>query len=319
MNLIKQFFLISFTFISLVAMNPDNTIIISDLDDVLIEPNAFHKWNIVSSGIRQNPLNTINYIRSLSRIKRRLYDENNTKINGLTFHFLFHGMHDDNLMPYVPLIVKTMENSRCYIEGTKKIYDYLKYKKGYTIVFATNKDRISYDATAKAFGKDFTSLASKAFVAQPGNNDEVINTFSTFSQKPHLTENYKTMLRDALTIQESDNIHHAPQPKPDSEYYHHLLATLNIKKQIIFIDDLQENVSGFTNLSCKDRPIHGIHFKNPIQLLKELISLSVISPEEGAMLFKDISEHQKKQAMIKHIPACLIIALVLFIGKILIQ
>ena len=50
-------------------------------------------------------------------------------------------MKDTNLTIYVPWLIETLESSRQFIPGTRKIYKYLKKAKGYNINFATNKDQ----------------------------------------------------------------------------------------------------------------------------------------------------------------------------------
>ena len=123
-----------------IELTPENTELIFDLDDIVIEPMGYgiHQTKIVLSGIAQDPLNAVEYINALRDLKKSyakdehgnkgIYDKYGNKVSGLTAQFLFHGMRDQRLTPYVAGIIETMENSRWFIDDTKKTIDYLKEK-----------------------------------------------------------------------------------------------------------------------------------------------------------------------------------------------
>src|SRR5438132_8333143 len=141
----------------------------------------------------QNPHQIIQYIIAVFNLVKAfiknsngnyaLYDDNGNKVNGITFQFLYQGMRDPYLTPYVAWFVETLEGSRCYIPGTIKIAQYLKAKR-YSINFATNKDRISYNLTAQAFGNEFTNIPTKVFLAHPGNSAAILAQIKEFADHP---------------------------------------------------------------------------------------------------------------------------------------
>jgi hypothetical protein len=283
-------------------LKPENVDIYSDIDEVLIE-SSYSTYKLILGGIALNPFNTLAYLYSLLKvqqayaydkdgIKEALYDKRGDAIEGITFHFLYHGMEDTNLTHYVPWLIETLENSRQFIPGTRKIYKYLKKAKGYNIDFVTNKDRISYDLTVKSFGHKFSQIPSKVFVAHPGNSTALLNDIQLFADRPITPNNYKQLVNETMNIQESDNIIHLPGKKPEPAFYERMIAHSKTKKNItcmIFIDDKKTNVDAFNKLQpTTDLTLHGILFKNPAQLAEELTALGILSQEDDCKLFEKL-------------------------------
>lgn len=281
-------------------LTPENTIICSDIDEVLITKSSWTIFNLLYDGLVYDPFNIGAYIKAVYKAEKRytknadgkrgpLYDQYGNIVSGFTFHLLFHGMGDRNLTSYVQIVLESIENSRCFIMGTKKIYDYLKNKKGYHVVFATNNDHLAYEISAKALGKEFTELADYVFVAQPGNNDVFLAQLQDFANQPTTPENYRKLLHKALTIQPIQNIIHVPGKKPEYEYYHFIEQQLDSRKNIIFIDDQLENVDGFNMLQKNNTALRcGIQFKSPQQLLDDFIKLGILSEAQDQELMEEI-------------------------------
>lgn len=282
-------------------ITPNNTELYFDIDKVIIEESS-RTAKIVLAGLLQDPFNAPAYIKSLLKldkayhvdqdgIKEALYDENGNAIEGLTFHFLHHGMRDKNLLPYVSTLITTIEDSNQFITGTRKICMYLKNKKGYTINFATNKDRIAYDRAAHTLGKKFTDIPSKAFVAHPGNSTEFLNNIKQFADQPDIPLSYKNLAYRAINIPESDTIIHAAGKKPEEKYYQCLIKNSQTKDVIVFVDDKKSNTDGFNALQNKTPiKLYGIHFINSIQLANELIKIGILSEQDDHEFLKKIQK-----------------------------
>ena len=275
------------------AVSPENTAIVVDLDDVVIELDFNMSLGVFLYALPKNPLKWPSYINAMWRIKKRytkingnkiMEDDNGNQINGASFQFLYHGMKDKNLLPYVTTLIKFINEHRRFKPGTKEILEYLKTK-GYEIDFATNKDRISYDDIAKKLGEKFTNLPTNVIVAHPGNNEDVMNQFKAFTQHPDLPDDYNALLQLAINAKPSGNIHHAKVPKPRSEYFDVVRKVVDENKNIIFIDDKEENTTAATR--PKDNMI-GIHFKNPIQFADELVTRGVLSEEKDKDFLEDL-------------------------------
>lgn len=287
MNILRSLSLIAILFSQIISatlsLTPDNTIIISDIDDVLIKKSFF----LTSIAYLKNFVG--DYKKDADDIKKALIDKKGDSINGLTFHLLYHGMRKSYLTPYTAWMVEHLETSRRFIDGTEKIYRYLKAK-GYTIVFATNKDRISYDLTAQALGNEFTSLPSKIFVAHPSNSPELIAQLQTFADRVTTPRSYKELLKKALNIEPTEMILHAPGKKPDQKYYDYVEQHLDSTKNMIFIDDKAINVEGFVDTLRNQFSAEriGIVFKNAQQLAQEFVNLGILSEIDDANLLEEI-------------------------------
>jgi len=263
-------------------LTSENTILCFDYDDVVIEKSPWFKPKMITKGIYQRPFNTINYISALLNLKNAhkkdpqskknsFFDQQNNPISGLTFQFLYQGKRDPLFTPYVSWMTETTENLRCFIDGTKNIMEYLKTK-NYEMVIATNKDRVSYDLSAQVFGNEINTLVTKVFVAHPGNHESTLQELQEFAQLPTTDISYKILEEQARTVQPTETIFHVPSTKPNKAYFSYLEANLDTDKQKIFIDDKLANVKAAQSMG-----MHGIHFKNPLQLAEELIKLGILS------------------------------------------
>lgn len=265
------------------SLTPANTILISDLDEVVLQKSFF------LSGLAQLRHLTGEYTMDADGKKETLRDKEGNTIGGLTFHVLYHGMRKPYVTPHTEWILKILEMSRQLIDGTEKIYRYLKDKKGYTIIYATNKDRISYDLAAEALGEKFTSLASTVFVAHPGSNSQVIQQLQTFANLPTTPASYKELLHKTLSVQPTTHILHAPGKKPDHTYYNYIEQNLGPDKNMIFIDDKPSNVKSFNTLQTTSSAQRiGIVFHDPQQLAQKFVNLGILSETKDAALLEDI-------------------------------
>jgi FMN phosphatase YigB (HAD superfamily) len=288
-------------------LTPENTILTFDIDEVIVKESFWIKPKLLLGGIYQNPFNTINYIYAFLNLKnaitpdmhgiiKALFDDYGNPINGITFILLYQGMRDPLLTQYVEWILETMEHSRSFIDGTYDIISYLK-KKGYNIALATNKDRVSYDMTAQVFGEKFTNLATKVFIAQPGNTLATLAQLKKFAEQPTTPESYKQLEYKTRTIQPTETIFHVPSTKPNVPYFQYIETIVGPDKNIVFIDDQLKNIKGFNQLQETTTLLrHGIQFENATQLAEELIKLGILS-------IVDDKEFLMKKGMYKNIPS----------------
>lgn len=264
-------------------LDPSNCVIVSDIDSVILKNNFFLRCAAQLKHV-------VGHKKTDAVTNRKsLVDKRGNSISGMTFQLLYHGMTKSFLAKYVPSLLERLEKSRKIIEGTEKIYQYLKNVKGYPIAFATNKDRIAYDISAEAQGLLFTNLADYVFVAHPGNSPELINQIQSFANLWDTPDSYKQLMEKALTIQPTPTIFHAPGRKPHVEYFEYVENQIGSDKNIIFIDDIAENVAGFHQLQSHKKGLrHGIIFKDPQQLAEEFIALGILSEIEDKELLDEI-------------------------------
>ena len=279
--------------------SPQDTAVIFDLDDVIIKKTKGYKAQIALYGFQLNPIATWSYIQGLMGIKSR-YGKDSTmfhkgeKINGLTFDFLYHGMQDPLILPYAAGLVKKIEQSRDFIPSTEKIIHYLK-SKGYPIIIATNKDRISYNYAAEYHGAALTNLADKVIVAHPGNSQQLLTDIGEFAALPATPQDYKQLYHDAVTAQPTKVILHAPTRKPETPYYQFVFDAAKDYKNLVFIDDNKENITNFNALQgTTEHNLIGIRFdkKNPLHLADELIQRGILSEKDDAAFLQDLRYSQ---------------------------
>src|ERR1700761_4198554 len=105
------------------SITPENTIICSDIDEVLTKKSSWTPLKLIYYGLIEDPFNIGTYIKAIYNTEKKytkdarghrnpLYDQYGNIVNGFTFHLLFHGMNDASLTPYVELILEAVESSR---------------------------------------------------------------------------------------------------------------------------------------------------------------------------------------------------------------
>jgi hypothetical protein len=282
------------------SLDPESTVIAADIDGCIIQPSYYQKINFVLNGIWKDPLNSYQWLQSLSNIKARRARqadekkralnandaENENPISGVTFEFLNHACEDETLMPYLPLIIETIENSREYIEDTKTILQYLKEQKNYEVVGATNKDRVSYDIADKKL--NLGNIIEKAFVSHPNNDNPALDRFKEVGSRENVAPEFKQLLNQVLNAQPSHKIHHVPSAKPHQDF-DYMINTLGTEKNVIFIDDKKENIDGFNNTPNNSKAQrHGIHFTSAQTLADEFVKLGILSETDDKTLLDKI-------------------------------
>jgi hypothetical protein len=138
----------------------------------------------------------------------------------------------------------------------------------------TNKDILNYQKSLKYY--DLTSFAVKAIVTKEPLSDEVLE----FAQHADTPESYRKLVEEYQNAQESDTVIIAPDSKPAIEYYQFLKQIVG-KKNIIFIDDQVENLTGFLNaLANTDNAQYiAFHYQNPKQLIKDFQDFGVLQQQ----------------------------------------
>jgi hypothetical protein len=263
-------------------LTPSNTIIISDINDVIIQDSLPLLYMVKLKQFLNQHSHTK---ESQHKIPQKKY----ATVHGTTLSLLHLGMRKPYIAPYVSWMTEKLGQYNHFIAATEQIYRYLKNTKGYSIVYATNLDRVLYDITALSRGDAFTSLADKVFVAEPQQNPRIILQLQKFAQLPSTPLSYQTLLHKALTIQPTEFILHVPSKKPLYDYYRYVEQKLDTDKNMIFIDDRIENVRGFETLQAQTSANRiGIEFKNPEQLADELIALGILSEIDDKEFLQEI-------------------------------
>src|SRR5271154_6673034 len=132
----------------------ENTEIHFDLDGVIID-KASKFWmqiNIIKLAFTKDWTKCFSYTAALWRMNGRshkdihgnklFYDNDGEEIHGATLAMIQNALTEPILQNYVPDILDIVARSHVFTKGAHQLLVILK-NKGYTVKFATNKDRIS--------------------------------------------------------------------------------------------------------------------------------------------------------------------------------
>jgi hypothetical protein len=229
-------------------------------------------------------------VKDITSKQTKSNNANQQKPATLTLQLLDYGRRYPLLSSYIPTFLQAIGKSRYLITDTHKIYRYLKEEKGYTFVIATSKDRILYDLAIEQLGKDITDIAEKAFVSEPHSSNIALAQLQEFADLATTPANYKDIAHKALNIQETNTIIHVPSAKPSLDYYNIVVNNLGAEHDMIFIDDMLDNVTSFKSLQQQTKALrHGIQFLNPQQLAQELVKCGILSEADDREFLQEIN------------------------------
>lgn len=251
----KRYVSLFFTFLVSFGIfaNPRENVIVVDMDEVFVDPKL---WDIGTHILKTNIFNIPSFswnILTNSKFRKRFRtiirnDNNQPQIgHGFTFKMAAIARLHKPFRSSYDTILKSVHNKRtldyCVIRLFRKLKD-----QGYTIIVATNRDRIGFEITAKKLKFDQLYNGKRLFdkVIVSENTDFVKAT--TVKSKRFSKLNYDQKLNDYITV--------AAGYKPNKDYYQVVRDVVNTyttehqeqfdtsSPHIIFFDDKQENVNG---------------------------------------------------------------------------
>lgn len=286
MKIIRTLFILSSIF-SCYALaepskiTPQNTIIISGIDNILIKKTSLLKY------------------LSWSNIDERSLDG---WVDRKTFQLLSYGMQKPRLTNYSARIVEYVQKSYLLINDTALIYDYLK-KKGYSIVFATNKNRFSYDMINEKLENKLNDLADTIFVSpliESSHADAI--KLQHFAQQPNTPQHYADLVTKFFNPIPTDTILTAPTYNYRPEYYQYIKENIDQEKNVIFIDDTLENINNCASIqTAAHTETSSILFESPLQLTQKLVDMKILSEEEDTVLIEMIKKYHSEREAIAQI------------------
>jgi hypothetical protein len=259
------------------SINHKKPIIITDFDEVWVEKPY---W-----------LETLAHLQFLLKdTKNKNAPKKTARLATVTLQLLDYGRRHPRLALFVPTLIRMVGKSRNIIDGTHCIYRYLKEQKGYTIVIATNRDRISYDLTMEKLGKKIMPIITKAFVFEGVSDQDAIAQLKSFAFTTTPINDYQMMLKRVLNVKPTDTIIHIPTAKPNVSYFNVVVNNLGADHDMIFIDDMLDNVISFKSLQQQTKALrHGIQFLNPQQLAQELVKCGILSEADDREFLQEIN------------------------------
>lgn len=244
-------------------ITPENTIIVSSIDNVLIQK----KW-------------LLRYASWMNMGDEATFDR---FINKLCVKLLSHSTKYPNGPYYASRVVNHIQQSYCLINDTALIYSYLR-EKGYTFVLTTHKDHFSYSFIDKSNG--LANFASTIIVS-PSEKSDNAPSLTHSTQRLDILELYNNRIASLP----QNNIFIAPTNNSNTEYYDYLREKIEQKANIIFIDDSSENINAFASTQTNtNAPMTGILFETPLQLVQRCIDLGLLSVKEDTELIEIIEK-----------------------------
>jgi FMN phosphatase YigB (HAD superfamily) len=247
-------------------------IIISDYDDV---------WNMKTF-----------FLNLLAQLKSdESFEKKQSSLDNLTLKILDYGRRYPIFAGYTPWFIEYIGKARYVNQPIHDLYKQLQ-EEGYHIMIATNKDHLLYDLSLEALGNEISNIVDKVFVSEPASDEDAIAQLQAFADKPTTPANFRNMFNKVLTIQETENIIHIPSRKPNLEYFKYMIDQIGPDNDMIFIDDLKENVDAFNALQKDSSYLRrGIVYdqSNLQQFTQELTQLGLVSEMRDKKLLDDIA------------------------------
>lgn len=202
-----------------------------------------------------------------------------------------YGKKGNRLQSLIPTIFDINCEYTDFVPGAALLLDYLVHTKKYNVVYATNKDYLTYIITQQKLDKRHNNLFGKApvFVLLVHPTQDFLDTILVTDQAMPIP--FQHMIQQIKHAKEGNNIFFAPekQKKPEDLYYE--LLKKKIKQQlpahgsILFFDDKKYNVDA----AKRNGILASYHVRvgNQINdIIKALEAERLLSPQEDIELYK---------------------------------
>lgn len=205
-----------------------------------------------------------------------------------------HGTKGNCLQSIMPTILDIHCEYTDFVPGAAILLDYLVHTKKYNVVYATNKDYLTYIITQEKIDKKHHNLFGKApafvLLAHPTKN--FLDTILVINKSMPIP--FQHMLQQIKNAQQGHNIFFAPekQKKPEDLYYE--LLKKKIKQElpnhgsILFFDDKKYNID-----AAKRNGIlasYHVRLENQvIDIIKALEVEQLLCPKQDAALYKALA------------------------------
>ncbi len=283
-------------------MSGGKPVIITDFDDVWINKSSFlgalaylkPLENVFKSKKSTEEVIEQPYSAEASFDKLRMSggepaEKKVRKLGNLPLRLLDYGRRYPTLSSYIPGLIDYIGKSRYINQPIHNLYKHLK-EEDYPIVIATNKDHLLYDLSIETLGNEIPSMVDTVFVAEPHSDATAIAQLKAFADQP-TPANYKNMAYRTINIQETNNIVHVPNKKPDRAYFEYVTQRIGNDNDMIFIDDNKENVDAFNALQKDTKHLRlGIEYdeNNLNQFAEDLKKARLVSENNNQELLNEI-------------------------------
>lgn len=257
---------------------PENTQIHFDLDKTIIQrPSAawlmYKVFNLLHE--KYSVFTVLNIMINI------LFETTFNQAGCLTGHpwsLLYYAMGDSRVRSSIPQILQLVAQSYELVPGANNVLSRLQ-KKGYPILYSTNKDRFSYDVVAQKLGAPF-SIPDTVITYFPHKSHPFFAVCKQYLHN-HVSDqdDFYELINHICNIQPTQRIIHSSYLKPDYRFTQ-LQRSIAGNKHIIFFDDTKKNVIS----AGHDDNIFGFNTQeSAISIINALILLGIINPEKDQL------------------------------------
>lgn len=225
--------------------NPRSQVIVVDMDDVFVDA---YEWSI-KAHVYANIASTLPHLgwkmltngRFRKNVKQIFKDHKQDNI--LVALARVH----KPLRKKVDSLLRAIHSKRTLIPDVIELFKALK-DRGYTIIVATNRQRIGFEITAKVLNFDQLYNGQRLFDAVITGGTNIIPTLATINGKRFSRLTTDPLLDDYITVANAE--------KPDKSYYQVVRTVVDnyvtahqeqfdiSSPEIIFFDDKKKNIDG---------------------------------------------------------------------------
>lgn len=257
------------------TFTPQNTEIHFDLDETIIEKDHY---KLCWTTLQKNRFR----VDQLYPFARNVIQPVGCII-GHPWNLISKGIANANLRKYINPILKLVAEAHTLLPGITTVLQRLKEKK-YPIVYATNKDPISYYKVAEFLGTPFSEFPSRVIVSFPDTSSDIAQEWKQYLDDPkNPNDGFKQLVTMIYNLKPTDRMKYSPDLKP-APGFARTQRQFAGDKNIIFFDDKGENIETAGN----DSNIYGFQsFKSPTTIAHALFELGVFSiddPQDRALL-----------------------------------
>ncbi|RTL04281.1 hypothetical protein EKK58_10735 [Candidatus Dependentiae bacterium] len=180
------------------------------------------------------------------------------------------------------------------LPGAALLLHYLVHTKKYTIVYATNKDYLTYTITKKKIDRRHNNIFGNAptFVLLAHPTKDFLDARLIVDQA--MPVSFQRMVQQIKNAQEGNTIFFAPeeQKKPENRYYELLKKIIKTKipnhGTILFFDDQKYNVHAAKHNGI-EKSYHVPNGSQIVAIIKALEAENLLSPEVDAKLYQSLA------------------------------
>jgi FMN phosphatase YigB (HAD superfamily) len=264
--------------------NADNTEIHFDLNTLMERGNFFMRLQIIAL-MRKDWGNAWEYFKALwymhQQSKLGFPGRDGIKLSGGgVYQTIQTALERPVLQKFVRDMLDIVADSY-YLKGNVDAVLKLLKKKGYRIVFVTNKDRVAYEDAMTALtsrGDDFDFYADAKLFYCPFNSCLLKDMKNFLADAPE--DAFTMVVKRALKTRETEKVAYTPYPKPDKRFFEKQLS-LAEKEHVLFFDADLESIHTLEFLTQTNDHMRGHYVLSTHAIVNKLVNYGIFTEKEA--------------------------------------